>query len=306
MQTNPKISQLTIPKQYYQTRMSLTNSMHLFFLYDSSDKESTSYWNDFLNTLLEEFPTYLNISLVEKTPDTNADIIKLFWEGDISNLKYPSIILAHPHLTEPQIVNGITPVDLYSLVEKFNSFYINDFDNEKKEMFSKIKLILDEYPMVVFIKGTPQDPYCKFSRTFIELLNSCKVRYKAIDIFQDEKLRCYLRLYSGWKTYPQLYINGNIIGGVDKLTELINANEFMKMVPKEVTYEYLKENITKKINESKEVVVVLNENDINKEEGEIIDIGKDLRIKEIMEKEFNIKEYPIKFKEGKVVEMNVK
>ena len=132
------------------------------------------------------------------------------------------------------------------------------------------------------------------------------MRYKAIDIFQDEKLRCYLRLYSGWKTYPQLYINGGIIGGVDKLTELINANEFMKMVPKEVTYEYLKENIMKKVNESKEVVVVLKGNDINTEEGEIIDIGKDLRIKEIMEKEFNVREYPVTFKEGKVAEMNVK
>ena len=62
-------------------------------------------------------------------------------------------------------------------------------------------------------------------------------------IFQDEKIRCYLRLYSNWKTYPQLYINGKIIGGVDVLTELLEKGKFMEMVPKEVTIETLSNSI---------------------------------------------------------------
>jgi Grx4 family monothiol glutaredoxin len=98
-------------------------------------------------------------------------------------------------------------------------------------MFNRIKTILDAYPVVIFIKGIPQDPFCKYSRSFIEELNALGLNYRSFDIFKDEDIRQWLRLYSGWKTYPQLYVNGKIVGGLDVTRELIKNGELLKMVP---------------------------------------------------------------------------
>ena len=256
MIANDKIKPISVPKDYYSTRMALTDHMHLFFLYDANDKDGIDFWSDYLLSLVEKFGKFLNVSTVSSEL---KDLVKIFTDGKDTNVEYPSIILAHPHLTEPQMIIGISPVDLYSLVEKFYNFYLNDFEKEKEEMFKKIKEILDSFPIVVFIKGVPQDPFCKFSKKFIELINSCWILYKAIDIFQDEKLRCYLRLYSGWKTYPQLYINGKIIGGVDKLTELLEKKEFMGMVPPEMKMEEAKKKVDEEM--KKPCVVVSSKSD---------------------------------------------
>ena len=100
-------------------------------------------------------------------------------------------------------------------------------------MFDKIQKLLSTYPVIIFIKGTPNDPFCKFSKSFMEIIKKTEIKYKSFDIFRDEALRCWLRIYSGWKTYPQIYINGKIIGGVDKVAELIDKNIFMDLVPLE-------------------------------------------------------------------------
>ena len=311
MIANEKIKPLTVVKEYYQTRNALTESMHLFFLYDENDKESLQFWSDFLLSLIEKFPKHLNISTISNDIEKHKDLMQLFIEGDIKELKYPGIILAHPHLTEPQIAIGVSPIDVYSLVEKFDNFYENEFEKEKKEMFEKIKAILESYPVICFIKGTPQDPFCKFSRKFIELLNSTQIRYKAINIFQDEKIRCYLRLYSNWKTYPQLYINGKIIGGVDVLTELLEKGKFMEMVPKEVTIETLSNSIKEIISKNKIAIACDKENEVltvlkeKKKEFGFIDIGSDSRIDWLLKKSFGVKSIPALFIDGKYTEGDI-
>lgn len=311
MITNEKIKPLNLPKEYYQTRNALTESMHLFFLYDNNDKENLQFWSDFLLSLVEKFPKHLNISTISNDIEKHKDLMQLFIEGDIKDLKYPGIILAHPHLTEPQIAIGVSPIDVYSLVEKFDNFYENEFEKEKKEMFEKIKAILDSYPVICFIKGTPQDPYCKFSRRFIELLSSTQIRYKAINIFQDEKIRCYLRLYSNWKTYPQLYINGKIIGGVDVLTDLLEKGKFMEMVPKEVTMDTLCNSIKDIIHKNKYAIACSKEDEVlnvlkeKKKEFGFIDIGSDSRIDWLLKKSFVVKSIPALFIDGKYTEGDI-
>lgn len=150
-----------------------------------------------------------------------------------SEIIYPQIIFAHPHLIEPIFIRNPESFEIYNMIDQNFDYYEKKFLLEKKLMFEKIANLLNSYPVIIFIKGTPTDPFCKFSKAFMELIKKNEIKYKSFDIFKDEGLRCWLRIYSGWKTYPQLYINGKIIGGVDKLNELMEKNIFLDMVPKE-------------------------------------------------------------------------
>jgi Grx4 family monothiol glutaredoxin len=156
------------------------------------------------------------------------DVIKT-QEGII----YPKAVLAHPHIMDPQILSELEPYKLFKIISDYDKFYNEEFDKDRAKYFEKIKKLLDSYPVVIFIKGSPHEPFCKFSRSFIDLLKETNIKFKSFDIFKDEALRCWLRLYSGWKTYPQIYINGKIIGGVDVLKDLISKNEFLDKIPME-------------------------------------------------------------------------
>ena len=87
----------------------------------------------------------------------------------------------------------------------------------------------------------------------MELIRPLKIRYKSFDIFADDNLRTFLRLYSGWKTYPQIYIKGKILGGGDVLKELIEKNEINHIIPNECKYEEVVKSIKNIIN--KEIII---------------------------------------------------
>ena len=73
---------------------------------------------------------------------------------------------------------------------------------------------------MVFLKGLPSAPQCGFSRQLVEILDASKVPYGSYNILQDDEIRQGLKLYSNWPTYPQLYVNGTLIGGLDIVQEL--------------------------------------------------------------------------------------
>lgn len=75
--------------------------------------------------------------------------------------------------------------------------------------------LINKEPVMVFIKGTPTEPRCGFTRTLIGLLNNMGAKYGHFDILSDSEVRQSLKVYSKWPTYPQLYVRGNLIGGLD-------------------------------------------------------------------------------------------
>ena len=75
--------------------------------------------------------------------------------------------------------------------------------------------LINQELVMVFIKGTPQQPRCGFTRTLINLLNQLEAKYGYFDILSDEEVRQSLKIFSNWPTYPQLYIKGTLIGGLD-------------------------------------------------------------------------------------------
>mmetsp|Transcript_104493 Transcript_104493/g.207552 ORF Transcript_104493/g.207552 Transcript_104493/m.207552 type:complete len:343 (-) Transcript_104493:98-1126(-) len=90
----------------------------------------------------------------------------------------------------------------------------------ESDLNTRLKQLIDFSPVMLFMKGSKEEPFCKFSKQAIALLNETKAEYSTFDILKDDEVREGLKTYSNWKTYPQLYIDGELIGGVDIIKEM--------------------------------------------------------------------------------------
>ena len=83
--------------------------------------------------------------------------------------------------------------------------------------------------VVLFMKGTPQFPMCGFSGRAIQILKACGVSDLAtVNVLEDEGIRQGIKAYSDWPTIPQLYVNGEFVGGSDIMTEMYQAGELQQ------------------------------------------------------------------------------
>ncbi len=88
-----------------------------------------------------------------------------------------------------------------------------------------------EPKFTMFIKGSPAAPKCKFTRKLLEVLAPGQYRFRTFDILADERIRQWLKFYSAWPTFPQIFLGGKFVGGVDIVCDLVEAGEFDAMVP---------------------------------------------------------------------------
>jgi monothiol glutaredoxin len=84
---------------------------------------------------------------------------------------------------------------------------------------------IDENQVMLFMKGTPDQPRCGFSMRTSQALNALGVRYAAMDILPDPRIREELSALSGWPTIPQLFIDGKLVGGCDIVMEMYETGE---------------------------------------------------------------------------------
>ena len=94
----------------------------------------------------------------------------------------------------------------------------------------RIKNQLSENPIMLYMKGTPQFPQCGFSGQAVQIMQTCGAEFGYLNIFEDPELREALKTFSSWPTYPQLYINGELVGGCDIMIDLLNRGELQQMV----------------------------------------------------------------------------
>jgi monothiol glutaredoxin len=80
------------------------------------------------------------------------------------------------------------------------------------------------------MKGQPQMPQCGFSAKAVQMLNACGAKFASYDVLSDPDLRQGLKEFSNWPTFPQLYINGQLVGGCDIMVELFQQGELQKLV----------------------------------------------------------------------------
>jgi Grx4 family monothiol glutaredoxin len=86
---------------------------------------------------------------------------------------------------------------------------------QKEELDKRISELVKAAPVMLFMKGTPSAPQCGFSRQLVGLLREQGVRYGFFNILADEEVRQGLKVYSEWPTFPQLYLKGELVGGLD-------------------------------------------------------------------------------------------
>ena len=96
---------------------------------------------------------------------------------------------------------------------------------------TRLAALVRRSPVMLFMKGSPDAPRCGFSRQIVELLQGEKVSFGTFDILTDEEVRQGLKTFSNWPTYPQLYGDGTLIGGLDIMKELNEEGELASSLP---------------------------------------------------------------------------
>lgn len=102
--------------------------------------------------------------------------------------------------------------------------------NNSPDTLARIKQQIAENPVILYMKGTPQFPQCGFSARAVNILQECGVEFAHVNILEEPEIRQVLPQYANWPTFPQLYINGELIGGSDIMLEMYEDGELQKLL----------------------------------------------------------------------------
>ncbi|MDD2861362.1 MAG: Grx4 family monothiol glutaredoxin [Acidiphilium sp.] len=92
-----------------------------------------------------------------------------------------------------------------------------------------IKAAITENPVMLFMKGTAMFPQCGFSARVVQILTHSGVPFKTVNVLEDPELRDGIKAFSNWPTIPQLYVNGEFVGGCDIVTEMFQSGELQTL-----------------------------------------------------------------------------
>ncbi len=100
------------------------------------------------------------------------------------------------------------------------------------QLKQRLQGLVDGHKIVLFMKGTKSFPQCGFSATVVEVLKQVGADFQTVNILADADVRQGLKEYSNWPTFPQLYVDGKLVGGCDIVSELHQAGELKDLVAK--------------------------------------------------------------------------
>ena len=95
-------------------------------------------------------------------------------------------------------------------------------------VFDQIKQETTDNAVVLFMKGSPVFPQCGFSSQVVQILSHLAVKFKGVDVLADPALREGIKQYSNWPTVPQLYVDGEFVGGCDIIREMFESGELQE------------------------------------------------------------------------------
>lgn len=108
----------------------------------------------------------------------------------------------------------------------------NDIANENTNTINRIKNQIASHPVLLYMKGSPDFPMCGFSARVAHILGNLSTEYAYVNILENPDIRAALPGYANWPTFPQLYIQGELIGGCDIVTELQASSELEPLLRK--------------------------------------------------------------------------
>lgn len=85
-----------------------------------------------------------------------------------------------------------------------------------------------KYPLILYMKGTPEKPCCGFSARVVQILKACRLKFAHVNVLEESGIRRDLPQYSNWPTFPQLYYKGELVGGCDIVEQLYKTGELQK------------------------------------------------------------------------------
>ena len=104
--------------------------------------------------------------------------------------------------------------------------------DQATDVKERIEQQIADNPVIVYMKGTPQLPMCGFSMKTVEALKQCNKEFAYVNIIADPTIRETLPKVSDWPTFPQLYIEGELVGGCDITMQLAESGELKQMIDK--------------------------------------------------------------------------
>eukprot|EP00197_Chlamydomonas_leiostraca_P011288 CAMPEP_0202864032 /NCGR_PEP_ID=MMETSP1391-20130828/4436_1 /ASSEMBLY_ACC=CAM_ASM_000867 /TAXON_ID=1034604 /ORGANISM="Chlamydomonas leiostraca, Strain SAG 11-49" /LENGTH=130 /DNA_ID=CAMNT_0049543737 /DNA_START=166 /DNA_END=558 /DNA_ORIENTATION=+ len=102
------------------------------------------------------------------------------------------------------------------------------------ELRATIDKVIQNNKVVLFMKGTKQFPMCGFSNSVVQILTAFNVPFQDVNILEDDRLRSGMKEYSQWPTFPQVYINGEFVGGADIMIQMYQSGELAELFEREL------------------------------------------------------------------------
>jgi monothiol glutaredoxin len=98
------------------------------------------------------------------------------------------------------------------------------------DIFDTIREQIASNPVILYMKGSPNQPQCGFSARSVQALMACGERFAYVDVLANPDIRANLPKYADWPTFPQLWVKGELVGGCDIITELYESGELKRLI----------------------------------------------------------------------------
>lgn len=106
------------------------------------------------------------------------------------------------------------------------------------DVMERIKQAVDSNPIVIFMKGTPQMPMCGYSSRTTQMLQACGVEFAHVNVLADAEIFENLPRFANWPTFPQVYVNGELIGGHDIAMEMYQKGELQPLLQEAIAKQH--------------------------------------------------------------------
>ncbi|XP_065363846.1 glutaredoxin 3 [Calliphora vicina] len=171
----------------------------------------------------------------KQVQDVLEDLTKLLADKlafvKITAEDFPEIAMKHQIDAVPTVIifakgtaiDRVDGVDIANLTAKCKKLGAAAVSEQPLE--ERLKALINKSPLMIFMKGDRQAPRCGFSKQLIAIVNELGLPYETFDILSDEEVRQGLKTFSDWPTYPQVYVKGELVGGLDIIKELKANNE---------------------------------------------------------------------------------
>ncbi|XP_033371756.1 glutaredoxin-3 [Parus major] len=171
-------------------------------------------------------------------PDRSLVVVHFWapWAPQCAQMNEVMAALAreHSHVAfvqlEAEAVPEVSEKYGISSVPTFLFFKVSGNGLGGNEFKRKLKSLINKAPVMLFMKGNKQMAKCGFSKQILEIMNNTGVDYETFDILEDEEVRQGLKSFSNWPTYPQLYVKGELVGGLDIVKELKENGELLPVL----------------------------------------------------------------------------